>query len=240
MSPLENTPLMSPEKIKQLAEFLQFDLCPGDEQRNPHLVNAVEKCGQWLAQFKAVRKAEEALEAAKREYHAKISVAAPFEKKKAERDFYRQETELRGVIPRGTRWITFLGNSGNGKTHLAKQLFLHTKKQYTEHHLSFLPGSIIWLDFVQGLRAGTLYSKLEDMKQWPVLFLDDIGVERDTTGFAAEQLTSLLITRATRWTILTSNWTMDKFEKFDTRVASRLNRDGNIVVENNADDYGLR
>ena len=42
------------------------------------------------------------------------------------------------------------------------------------------------------LRAGESYGTYNDMKRWPYLVLDDIGAERDPSGFSAEKLTTLL------------------------------------------------
>ena len=78
------------------------------------------------------------------------------------------------------------------------------------------------------------------MHRWPVLFLDDVGTERDPTGFAADELNTLLGSRMGKWTILTSNLQFDKFRAIDARIASRLVRDQNICCGVKAVDYATR
>lgn len=99
---------------------------------------------------------------------------------------------------------------------------------------------IHWPSFVQDLRSGNAYDMVKDMRSWPFLIIDELGGERDTTGFSAEQLSTLLGTRVGKWTMITSNLSIEAIERFDVRVASRLFRDGGIVVEINSPDYSLR
>lgn len=80
----------------------------------------------------------------------------------------------------------------------------------------------------------------DDMKRWPVLFLDDIGAERDPSGFAAEELNALLGCRMNRWTLLTTNKTADALKAIDGRVWSRVIRGENIAVSVNTMDYSDR
>ena len=76
--------------------------------------------------------------------------------------------------------------------------------------------------------------------EWPVLFLDDIGAERDTTGFASEQLNTLIGARSDRWTILTSNLSLENLGSIDPRIADRIIRRPNIFVEVNTKSHSLR
>lgn len=78
------------------------------------------------------------------------------------------------------------------------------------------------------------------MRQWPFLVLDEVGAERDNTGFASEQLATLLGCRVGRWTIITSNMTLEQFRAIDGRIFSRLFRDNGTVVEVDAKDFGMR
>ena len=99
---------------------------------------------------------------------------------------------------------------------------------------------IFWPDFIQKLRAGDAFEKRQEMKRWPVLFIDDIGAERDPSGFAAEELNTLLGCRIDRWTLITSNKDADGIKAIDGRIASRLIRDRNKVVCIKAGDYALK
>src|SRR6202041_1294707 len=97
------------------------------------------------------------------------------------------------------RWMTLLGPSGIGKTHCARRLWNHLASRLNWREVEFIQREIKWGEFVSRLRAGNAFEDFRDMMTWPVLFLDDIGVERDTTGFATEQLTVLLGCRENKW-----------------------------------------
>lgn len=142
-------------------------------------------------------------------------------------------------IKSAPRWLTVLGGSGVGKTACCLRLWNWARRRVKWQH-DCLEDLIYWPDFVQKLRSGEWYHYRDSMKTWPVLFLDDIGAERDPSGFAAEELNTLLGCRMNRWTLLTSNNEMDKINAIDTRIASRLVRDKNICVCVETKDYVLR
>ena len=77
------------------------------------------------------------------------------------------------------------------------------------------------------------------MMDWPVLFLDDIGAERDTTGFASEQLNTLIGCRADKWTILTSNLFLEQLGLIDLRIADRIIRAPNHFIEVNTKSHAI-
>jgi len=138
------------------------------------------------------------------------------------------------------RWLSLLGSSGTGKTHCAKRLWDYAKSHSDWSKLDYFPKVIFWPDFVQKLRTGEAFEMRQEMKRWPVLFLDDIGAERDPSGFAAEELNTLLGCRMGRWTILTSNKEFDALKAMDGRISSRLVRDDNICVAVNTKDFSER
>jgi len=150
------------------------------------------------------------------------------------------------------RWLSFLGVSGTGKTHCARRLFFWAKARAeygrtVERHginyyegLDYIPHEIYWPDFVQLLKSGHGFSKRDDMKRWPVLFLDDIGAERDASGFAAEELNTLLGMRVGKWTLITSNKDIEALKAIDGRISSRLIRGKNICVGVNTKDFSER
>lgn len=128
---------------------------------------------------------------------------------------------------RPARWLTLLGQSGTGKTHVARRLWHCVRPLADFSGVEFDARAIYWPDFVDELRSGEAYGQFNDLKLWPVLFLDDIGAERDPNGFASEKLNTLLGCREGRWTIMTSNFARKDFE---ARVADRLVRPPNICV----------
>ena len=93
---------------------------------------------------------------------------------------------------------------------------------------------------MQKLRAGDAFEMRSEMKRWPVLFLDDIGAERDPSGFAAEELNTLLGCRVGKWTLITSNKDADALQAIDGRIYSRLIRDLNRCVGVNTVDFSER
>jgi DNA replication protein DnaC len=138
------------------------------------------------------------------------------------------------------RWISFLGVTGTGKTHCGRRLWENLKNRSSWRRTEYVPSEIYWPMFVADLRAGIAYERLRDLFSWPVLFLDDIGAERDSTGFASENLNTLIGCRANRWTIITSNLMLEQLAAIDPRISDRMIRKPNIVVEVNTVSHSLR
>jgi len=138
------------------------------------------------------------------------------------------------------RWITLLGKSGTGKTHCATRLWRLGKNSLSFNRTGFVAQKIYWPSFIAELRGGTAFEHLQDLMIWPVLMLDDIGAERDTTGFASEQLNMLLGRREGKWTILTSNLSLENLGQIDPRIADRIIRKPNLFVEVDTKSYSLR
>lgn len=138
-------------------------------------------------------------------------------------------------------WFTLLGNTGTGKSHCANKVWEKLSRRINWTRFDFLPGAIYWPKMVSDLRAGEAYERIGEMARWPLLFLDDIGSERDTSGFASDQLCSLLGQRARKWTIITSNKNIDQIAETDVRLADRIVREpGNQLVELKTMSYALR
>lgn len=143
------------------------------------------------------------------------------------------------------RWLSILGKSGTGKTHCAERLWI-LRDKLDWSHTRYIGHVIYWPQFVEqmreNIRDGYGTGKLLDMGSWPLLVLDDIGAERDQTGFAAEKLNMLLGMRVGKWTVITSNLLLKALSKVDDRIASRMVREpGNLVIEIEATlDYGER
>lgn len=138
------------------------------------------------------------------------------------------------------RWLSLLGLTGTGKTHCATRLWSVFSKKFLWHTMEFIHSPIYWPKFVASLRGGGGYGQLEEMQRWPILFLDDICAERDTTGFASDQLNTLLGCRADRWTIITSNLYLEQLGGIDPRIADRVIRSPNIFCEVRTKSHALR
>lgn len=138
------------------------------------------------------------------------------------------------------RWLSLLGVSGTGKTHCCQRLWEWSKSWPDWSHTKYSPRKIYWPSFVQSLKAGEAFAMRDDMKSWPLLFLDDIGAERDPSGFASEELNTLLGCRVGKWTLITSNKDIEALKAVDGRISSRLIRGNNICVGLNTKDFAER
>ena len=138
------------------------------------------------------------------------------------------------------RWLSFVGPSDQGKTFLAKLIWTTMRPLLSTSHCDYVTSLVYWPGFVDELRAGNAYARARDMRKWPLLVIDDIGAERDTTGFATEQLNTLLGCRTGKWTVLTANLTLEQIAASEPRIASRMIRDGSVAVDLNTTPYSLR
>ena len=140
------------------------------------------------------------------------------------------------------RWLSFTGPSGTGKTFMAMMIRDAAKKF---HHLTYSDTLInpilvrYWPKLITALRNGE-YHWIEDLGDANVVFLDEVVVEHDPSGFVTDKLCDLLSRRVGKWTVITSNLTLEKLQAIDNRIASRMVRDGSVVVECNTTDYALR
>ena len=138
------------------------------------------------------------------------------------------------------RWLSLLGSSGTGKTHIAKCLWNWlSKKEDFEYRCEFIPQWIYWPKLVEDLRSGNAYNRYRDMMRWKYLVLDEVCAENQTE-FSTEKLHNLLGSRVGRWTIVTSNKRAVDIAVMDRRIASRMARGGSYVVDIRTKDYSLR
>lgn len=161
------------------------------------------------------------------------------------------------------RWLTFIGAPGCGKTHLADRLrwFLRNNGEGIYNRF-YRPdtrdlktvfcyvqeGAVMakWGTIIERLRIGdrSLFKKACD-DHYKVI--DDLGVnsfdrEGIATPFAVQSMAELLDRRLRKWTVITTNFSRSQLaEQFDPRIASRLLRDGNLIVDcSGLDDFNLR
>lgn len=140
------------------------------------------------------------------------------------------------------RWLSFLGGSGTGKTFLSKMLYAAASydSSLSKHH-SLLCGvwKTFWPKLLSQLRDQKFYL-IEDLSDANFLFLDEIAVEHDPSGFGRDKLCEVLTRRVGKWTLLTSNLTLEKISSIDARIASRMIRGGSVVCDCETLDYNLR
>lgn len=140
------------------------------------------------------------------------------------------------------RWLSMVGKSGTGKTFLAEKLYREARNNpYFISHRTLLNGvtKTFWPTLLSDLRDGR-YHRIRDLAEANFVFIDEIAVEHDPSGFGKDKLCELLSLRVEKWTLLTSNLTLEKLAEIDTRISARMIRGGSIVVEVNALDYFLR
>lgn len=146
-------------------------------------------------------------------------------------------------------WLSLLGDSGIGKTMLAKRAYRHFM-DYSRHNKKLdvqnqrivgNTGQICnWRGFCADVRGGS-FGRIDDIcSDWFVV-LDDIGSEHDPTGFVASMIDRVFNERQHKWTLITSNLFLKQIaEKIDSRVASRMIRHGSKVIETRSMDFSLR
>jgi DNA replication protein DnaC len=164
------------------------------------------------------------------------------------------------------RWLSFLGRSGAGKTHLAERirewLLRYGEAMYDRHvravknpdldDIRYYYGyaqegnvMVKWGKLIQDCRERN-FARFTRASEDYYKIIDDLGAnsfdrEGAATVYATQQMAELLDRRLRKWTVITSNFGRKEFaEKFDVRVSSRLMRDRNVIVEANVRDYAIR
>jgi DNA replication protein DnaC len=141
-------------------------------------------------------------------------------------------------------WLVVHGGKGNGKTHLAAAAANYLIAQDRPVLFVNVPEFLDWLRESYSRPSfddteETFTRRFELVRDAPVLILDDLGAESETS-WANEKLYILLNYRLEMRlpTMITSNL---RFEDFTGRLRSRLGEVGfSIVVHNPAPDYRLR
>ncbi len=146
-------------------------------------------------------------------------------------------------------WLTLSGQSGAGKTHLARQIHRYWQKRAGWATIQGRAGAVCslrestflsWRRFMERQRGGA-FDELQDVRAMQFLVIDDIGAEHDPNGFARARLDELIDGRLGKWTVITTNLSLDEIhDKLDGRIASRMKRGGSRVIETTATDFNLR
>lgn len=158
---------------------------------------------------------------------------------------------------KASRWLSFLGSSGAGKTMLAKWISSVFKDRLdweinwpaTElTRTAAQPyGRIIrhrgdyrtWGSVAKLLRDGE-FRLFDDICGVGFLVVDDIGAEHGS-DFISSKLYELCSRREGKWTVFTGNLSLSDIEaRLDARIASRMIRNGSIVIDVDVPDFNLR
>lgn len=147
------------------------------------------------------------------------------------------------------RWLSMLGSSGAGKTFLARRIFrwhlgcgrFDTGNFRSGEEVLYAREWCNWPELAGELQGNRGYDRLSEIQRTPFLVLDEIGADRDPNGHVRDCLCRLLSGRVGKWTVITSNKSLEQIANdIDTRVSSRMLRDGSAVVDVDVPDYALR
>lgn len=146
------------------------------------------------------------------------------------------------------RWLTLLGTNGAGKTFLARKIWKWYRNESGLFRASVAGGEIVypgsfqsWPEMADLLQGNRGYDELEGLMSEKLVVLDEIGADRDKSGHVRDCLARLCSMRAGKWTILTSNLSLGDIQReLDSRIASRILRDGSALVEVEVPDFSLR
>lgn len=148
-----------------------------------------------------------------------------------------------------SHWFCLLGSSGAGKTHLAKAIHRFWKRtagwwilQGRAGEVQQLKDSkfISWRSFMDSQREGN-FSEIETIVRLPFAIIDDFGAEHDPNGFAKSRLDRIADERLGKWTVFTSNLSLEQIaNKIDPRISSRMLRGSSVVIQVDAPDFNIR
>ena len=139
-------------------------------------------------------------------------------------------------------WLTYIGNSGTGKTFLAGMLRDAARQiPHLSRHQSLLSPirTYFWPKLLGRLRNGEFHLS-DEIEDANFGFLDDLYVEHDPSGFATDKLYEILARRCGKWTVLTSNLSEERFKALDMRILSRIYRGDNGVLAVKTVDFSNR
>jgi len=146
---------------------------------------------------------------------------------------------LEGCEP---RWLTLAGESGCGKTHLARKIhrafWLMTRLQ-RQGDVYLGPGKDLyrasfysWPQIAANFMEGS-YGVMNDIAEDWMVVIDDIGATRTQSdrieSLVWDKLFTALARREGKWTILTTNLTFVEIASRESRLASRLRRSPNMT-----------
>jgi DNA replication protein DnaC len=148
---------------------------------------------------------------------------------------------------RQPRWLTLVGNSGTGKTHLSKSIYSHwknigarTTNARSSNGLIYTGDLVVWPRLSDEIKDGKFW-KVQELCDVAFAVIDELGADYDPSGMIVSKLDRILNERLGKWTVITSNMSVaDMAQKLDTRIASRLRRGGGEVVEILTKDFNLR
>jgi DNA replication protein DnaC len=136
--------------------------------------------------------------------------------------------------------LVLCGESGCGKTHIAKHLYRWARTYSGRTGASIVYQS--WAEACDLITEG--YDGLvQDCMEADFLALDDVGAESDRykTGIMVDKLCQILSRREERYTIITTNIGPAQWNsRFDIRVADRLVRNSEVCDMSSVPSYSIQ
>ncbi len=133
-------------------------------------------------------------------------------------------------------WLVFMGAYGCGKTHLAAAVANQAVDKGISTLFLTVPDLLDWLRFSYGSAEQSLEERFEEIRNVPLLVLDDLGTQ-NTTPWAGEKLYQIINHRYVNQlpTVITTNQSLTEI---DGRISSRLRDPGLVTtIRINAPDY---
>ena len=143
------------------------------------------------------------------------------------------------------RWFTVTGNNGTGKTHLARAIWRHMKQHHYIYRCPITGANLArtatmrsWRTLLSETYDGA-WGQLEDLRDNWFVVIDDLLGASDPRALG-NSITDRLAERDGRWTVLTSNLSIEAIAEKDRRLASRMVRGRNVAIQIGTVDYSLR
>lgn len=141
-------------------------------------------------------------------------------------------------------WLTLLGPSGVGKTLILEELFYFLEGRDHTWPIRTGPNGSSRTPRCAHIVPGqdlTDWGAAAEYGRYDLIYLEDLGA---TGGPVMQRAIELLQYRARKWTLIDANMSLEEMGRPDKcpRVASRLLRDGSVMIEIPMDvpDYNLR
>lgn len=157
------------------------------------------------------------------------------------------------------RWLTLLGNSGAGKSLISRCVYQFVKERGRYYRMKGATGEDVvqwhetfwanWRTDAREMRSGDfsivdLLCTSPEHRNHEIWFavIDDLGASNETSrSYLLNAIDSIADARIGRWTMWTSNLTLGQIgDLLDPRIASRMIRDGNEVIQVDVPDFNLR
>ena len=146
------------------------------------------------------------------------------------RSLYTAYRRAMAYVAAPAGWLWLCGPTGSGKSHLAAAIVKELAAHYAAAYAS-VPELLAYIAR-GGFDVEAAERRLDDLKEIPLLVLDDIGTEHQT-GRAYERLWRLIDhrDRQDRLTIFSSNLHRDHLEpRLASRIAGQTGRGGLLVM----------